>query len=158
MARPHNPYEDPAVRRRHRRLVQRAWWLWSKWTFLSVLAIGVLFGVIAFVTSLVSIWAGGASGSSLLNALFIVLFFGALGVFIAAPMGVLGMVLAHGKIRRTGRAFGPRYCKICGYSLRDLTVPKCPECGRMLRVVGGGATAPTREGHNDVAVDGGRVE
>lgn len=126
--RPHNPYEDPAVRRRHRGLVRRASGTWFKWSFLSVMSLGVLLVVVSVLSSL---FLGDSTG--LVGRIVqILIVFAVLGALFGAPMALVGMVVAGPRIRRSGRAFGPHYCKACGYSLRGLTEPKCPECGRTL--------------------------
>ena len=57
----------------------------------------------------------------------------------SAVVGVIfagiGFAVTRSRIRRSGSAFGPDYCHRCGYHLAGLTEPKCPECGRALRIV-----------------------
>jgi|CXWL01.1.fsa_nt_gi hypothetical protein len=50
----------------------------------------------------------------------------------AAPMGCMVGVIALRKRRdRTAPSISKLSCARCGYSLRGLTEPRCPECGRV---------------------------
>lgn len=132
MARAHNPYEDPLVRRRHRRLVWRGTWKWLRRSFLISFCI---FEALVLLLSLVLPFAG-AGTEGFLYALFIGTIQALIGgAFFAMLFGCIGLVLSHTSVRKSGRAFGPHYCHRCGYRLEGLTEPTCPECGKPLRRV-----------------------
>ena len=126
MPRAHDPYEDPEVRRRHRRLVRRAVWQVCNWT---ALILGVLGSLLALVIAATE--ASGV-GEFFGGFFFVWIVLLAPALVIGIPIVVVGWALAGPRVRRSGKAFGPHYCKQCGYALAGLTEPKCPECGRAL--------------------------
>lgn len=124
MVRLHNPYEDPAVRLRHRRMVTRATIRWFNTSFLVVFSIGAFVSLIA----LVSPFDGGglsfrAGFVTLVGAAFV-------SAIVAAPLALWARFITATNVRRSGAAFGRDYCKLCGYPLEGLRDPVCPECGR----------------------------
>jgi len=60
----------------------------------------------------------------------VLLFAGGLGTF---PLGLFSMVAGEKAWRlaelHPADSVGGRRCRRCGYSLRGLAVPRCPECG-----------------------------
>jgi len=130
MSRPHDPYQDPRVRRRHRRALWRAIWRACKW--LSLIG-GGLCVVIAMIVG--AAWGADDLGEYALVVLVGALYLVATGAMFLIPLLFILGVVFNARIRASGRAFGPYYCKACGYSLRGLAEPKCPECGRKLKMV-----------------------
>jgi len=47
----------------------------------------------------------------------------------ATPVYVVGRVLQSWQVRRLKRRLTNGLCVNCGYDLRGLTLPRCPECG-----------------------------
>ncbi len=51
------------------------------------------------------------------------------------PWAVLFALAAGGLWRAAGRRIAPGHCAACGYDLRGLRGEKCPECGRLARML-----------------------
>jgi len=119
MVRPHDPYEDPAVRRRHRKLVADAIAQAFFWPFLAVMVLGAIFLTLLGVSD-------GMSFTELAEDIPAMAF---LAAILATPFVVVAAVIAGPAIRHLGRAFGPDYCRRCGYARKGLVGDVCPECG-----------------------------
>jgi len=131
MTRPHNPYEDPAVRARHRVLLWRGVAHAMGSAFFVCLLLG---GTVVLFTIVVDGLESSAFVDALLDTVYAMVVVAAFAAPIALVAGVIALVVLQPRLRLTGAAFGDEYCTTCGYALRDLAGDVCPECGREIDV------------------------
>lgn len=93
------------------------------WRSSIAVASGVLVGVTCFLATFMLI-NGRKSDTLIFMALWL---FAVVSVFLLSPL--VAVAIHGGLIRRYGLDPRETRCRRCGYILRGISEPRCPECG-----------------------------